>query len=159
MGYSMETLLKMILSQLSQAYYFTTCILVLKFMNKGIFFEEIQDLHFPQKRGYFGTHLCKFGEKGLFLMSSVLPWKGGFIWAEKSLFNAKKGFILDWKVSILSWKRGRFELKSQCFEAKKGGIFKLENKDGYHFFPVIEGAGDIVLLSLLGHTPQTQLLD
>ncbi len=31
-------------------------------------------------------------------------------------------------------KRGRFELKSQCFATKKGVIFKLETKDGYHFF-------------------------
>ncbi len=32
-------------------------------MNKEGFFEEIQDSHFPRKRGYFGTHLREFGEK------------------------------------------------------------------------------------------------
>ncbi len=31
----------------------TTRILVLKFVNKGVFFEEIQDSDFPRKRGYF----------------------------------------------------------------------------------------------------------
>ncbi len=52
-------------SQLPHSYYFTTRILVLKFANKGVYFEEIQDLHFPRKRGYFGTHLRKLGEKGV----------------------------------------------------------------------------------------------
>ncbi len=47
------------------SYYFTTPILVLKFANKGLFFEEIQDLHFPRKRRYFGNHLCEYGEKGV----------------------------------------------------------------------------------------------
>ncbi len=60
--------------QLPHSYYFTTSILVLKVMNKGVYFEEIQDLHFPRKKGYFGTHLGEFGEKGvLTLMSNVLP--------------------------------------------------------------------------------------
>ncbi len=52
-------------SQLPYSYYFTTRILVLKFTNKGVFFEEIQDSHFPRKRGYFGTHLHEFREKGV----------------------------------------------------------------------------------------------
>ncbi len=34
-------------------------------MNKGVYFEEIQDSHFPRKRGYFGTHLLEFGDKGV----------------------------------------------------------------------------------------------
>ncbi len=51
--------------QLPHSYYFTICILVLKFANKGVFFEEIQDLHFPRKRRYFGTHLHEFGVKGV----------------------------------------------------------------------------------------------
>ncbi len=42
----------------------------------------------------------------LILMSSVLPWKRGFIWAEKSVFYHKK--------------RVHFWLKSQCFIEKKG---------------------------------------
>ncbi len=49
--------------QFPHSYYFTIHILVLKFTNKGVFFEEIQDSHFPRKRGYFGTHLREFGEK------------------------------------------------------------------------------------------------
>ncbi len=51
--------------QLLHSYYFTTCNLVLIFVNKGVFFEEIQDSHFPRKRGYFGTHLLELGEKGV----------------------------------------------------------------------------------------------
>ncbi len=42
-------------AQLPHSYYFTTRILVLKFMNKGVFFQNIQDSHFLRKRGYFGT--------------------------------------------------------------------------------------------------------
>ncbi len=30
----------------------------------GVFFEEIQDSHFPRKEGYLGTRLFEFGEKG-----------------------------------------------------------------------------------------------
>ncbi len=59
-------------SQLPHSYYFTTHILVLKFMNKGVFYLGNQDSHFPRKRGYFGTRLLEFGEKGLILMFSVL---------------------------------------------------------------------------------------
>ncbi len=43
----------MLQSQLPHSYYFTTCILVLKFVNKGVFLEEIQDSHFPRKKGVF----------------------------------------------------------------------------------------------------------
>ncbi len=53
------------LAQFPHSYYFTTCILVLKFMNKGVFLRKIQDSHFPRKREYFGTHLYEFGEKGV----------------------------------------------------------------------------------------------
>ncbi len=56
----------------------------------------------------------------LILISCVLLWKCGFIWAEKSVFYHNKGV--------------HFGLKSQVFCRKKGVIFKLENKDGYHFF-------------------------
>ncbi len=52
-------------TQLPHSYYFTTCILVLKFENKGVIFKEILDSHFPRKRGYFGTQLREFGEKGV----------------------------------------------------------------------------------------------
>ncbi len=75
-------------------------------------------------------------------MSSVLPpWKRRFIWAEKSVFTAKKGV--------------HFGLKSECFIVKKGVVLSwkasvLQNKGG-HFqtgeqgwvplFSVSEGAG------------------
>ncbi len=60
-------------------------------MNKRVFFEEIQDSHFPRKRGYFGTHLHEFGEKGCNFDVQSFTVKKGFIWAEKSVFHCKKG--------------------------------------------------------------------
>ncbi len=60
------------LLQLPHSYYFTTHIIVLKFAIKGVFFEEIQDSHFPRKGGYFGAHFHEFGERGVILMSNVL---------------------------------------------------------------------------------------
>ncbi len=95
--------------QLPHSYYFTTRIVVRKFANKGVFFEEIQDSHFPRKREYFGTHLHEFGEKGVNF--------------DVQCFTMKKG--------------GSFGLKSQCFIAKKG-LFWAEKsvfccKKGGHF--------------------------
>ncbi len=116
------------------SYYFTTRILVLKFVNKGVFFEEIQDSHFPRKRGYFGTHLREFGEKGVNFEVQCFTVKRGFIWAEKSVFYCQKGVHFGLTSQCFISKRGCFELKSQCFATKKGDIFKLENKNGYHFF-------------------------
>ncbi len=105
-------------AQLPHSYYFAKHILVLKFLNKGIVFEEIQDSHFPRKSGYFGTHLHEFGEKGVIFYVQC--------------FTVKRGVHLGGKVSVLLRKRGRFELKSRVLP-QKGVIFKLENKDGYHF--------------------------
>ncbi len=91
-------------------------------MNKGVFFEGIQDSHFPTKRGYFGTHLRECGGKEVFFMSCFIM-KGGFIWDEKSLFYHKKGgsfwteksvfyrekgVVFSWRVSVLPQKRGSF---------------------------------------------------
>ncbi len=84
----------------------STHILVLKFVNKGVFFAEIQDSHFSRKRRYFGTHLHEFAVKGdnvdvqCFTMKksvhlgwkvSALPQKGGSFWTEKSVFYHEKG--------------------------------------------------------------------
>ncbi len=125
--------------QLPHSYYFTTRILVLKFVNKWVFFEEIQDSHFPRKRGYFGTHLSEFGEKGvnfdvqcftvkrgvhLGFKVRVYCKKGGSFWTEKLVFIAKKG---------------SFWVKKSVFCHKKGVILKLENKEP--LFPVSEGSG------------------
>ncbi len=63
--------------QLPHSYYFTTHILVLKVVNKWVFFEEIQDLHFPRKREYFGTHLHEFGEKGINFDVQCFTMKNG----------------------------------------------------------------------------------
>ncbi len=79
--------------QLPHSYYFTTRILVLKFVNERVFYEEIQDSLFPSKRVYFGTHL-EFEEKG-----------GNF---DVQCFTSKKGV--------------HFGLKSQCFIVKRGSF-------------------------------------
>ncbi len=111
------------MSKLSHSYCFTTCILVLKFKNKWVFFEEIKESHFPRKGGILVLTSVNLEKKGVILMSSVLPWKGGFIWAKKSVFYSKKrrsswteksvlyrekGVVLSWKVSALTQKRGSF---------------------------------------------------
>ncbi len=76
-------------------------------MNKGVFCEEIEDSHFPRKRGYFGTHLREFGEKGVNF--------------DVQYFTVKKGVHLSGKVFLLLQKRGvHFGLKNQCFITKKG---------------------------------------
>ncbi len=67
--------------------------------------------------------------------------KGWFIWADKSVFYYKKGVHFGLKSQCFVSKSGHFELKSQCFATKKGVIFKLENKDGFPFYSVSEGAG------------------
>ncbi len=127
--------------KLPHSYYFTTCILVLKFTNKGVYLEEIQDSHFPRK-GIFWYQSLWIGEKGVNFdvqcftvkMRVHLGWK-------VSVLPQKRGLILDWRVSVLLRKRGRFKPKSQCFAIKKGVIFKLENKDGYHFFQWVREPG------------------
>ncbi len=92
--------------QLPHSYYFTTCILVLKLANKGIFLEEIQDSHFPRKMGYFSIHLRDCGEKGVNF--------------DVQFFTVKKGVHLGWKSIVLPQKKEvHFELKSQCFIAKR----------------------------------------
>ncbi len=78
-----------------------------------------------------------FEKKGLFFMSSVLLWKGGFIWGEKPLFYLKKGgsfwteksvfyrekgVVLSWKVSVLPQKRRSFS----NWRARMGTIVSSE---------------------------------
>ncbi len=65
--------------QLPHSYYFTTRILVLKFVNKGVFFEEIQDSHFPRKGG-------------------ILVEKGVIFYVQ--CFTVKRVVHLGWKVSV-----------------------------------------------------------
>ncbi len=121
-------------SQLPHSYYFTRRILVLKFVNKGVFFEEIRIRIFLEKGGILVLTSMNLEKKGLFFMSSVLPWKGGFIWANKSVFYLKEGGSFWTQKSVLHRKKGVvLNWKVSVFAAKKGVIFKLENKDGYHF--------------------------
>ncbi len=96
-------------AQLPHSYYFTTRILVLKFMNKGVFFLGNPGFGFPRKRGYFGTHLREFGEKGVILYVQC--------------FTVKRWVHLGWQVSVLRQKGVHFGLKSQYFIAKKGSFW------------------------------------
>ncbi len=59
-------------------------------MNKGVFFEEIQDSHFLRKGGYFGTHICEFVGKGVNFDVHCFNVKMGFVLSEKSVFYRKK---------------------------------------------------------------------
>ncbi len=84
---------------------------VLKFVNKMVFFEEFQDALFPRKIGYFCTHLCKFGEKGVNFDVQMFYYEkeGSFglkslcfttkkrdsFWIEKSVFYPEKGVVLS----------------------------------------------------------------
>ncbi len=129
------------LTQIPHSYYFTTRILVLKFVNKGVLFEEIQDSHFHRKRGYFGTQLLEFGEKGVnFDVQCFTMKKWGSFRLKSQCFTSKRGLILDWKVSVLSWKRSCFELKSQVFCRKRGGYFQSGEQGWVPLFAVSEGA-------------------
>ncbi len=121
-----------------------TSILVLKFTNKGVFFEEIQDSHFPRKRGYFGNHVCEFGEKGLILMSSVLPWKGGFIWATKLVFYSKKGGSFWTEKSVFYHEKELFWAEKSVFCHKKGSYCQTGEQGWIPLFPVSEGARGIM---------------
>ncbi len=120
-------------TQLLHLYYFTARILVLKFVNKGVFFEEIQDSHFSWKRAYFGTHIHEFGEKDVIFLCPEFTVKRGFIWDEKSPFYCKKGGSFWTEKSVFYRAKGSFWAEKSVFSAKKGVIFKLENKDEYHF--------------------------
>ncbi len=72
-------------------------------------------------------------KNGLILMSSVLLGKWVFIWAEKSVFYHKKGVHFGLKRQCFINKKRSFCSEKSVFCGKKGVIFKLENKDGYHF--------------------------
>ncbi len=123
--------------QLPDSYSFITCILVLKFVNKGLFVEEIQDSHFSRNGCILVLTSMNLEKKGLFFMSSVLPWKGsslglksqiftakkrGSFWIEKSVFYHEKGVVLSWKVGVLPQKRGAFS----NWRTRMGTIFSSE---------------------------------
>ncbi len=122
--------------QLPHSYYFTTHILVLKFVNKGVFFEEIQDFIFLEKGGILVLTSVNLVKNGLILMSSVLPCKRGFI---RACVLPQKGGSFWTEKSVLSRKRGHFELKSQ-FLPQKGGHFQTGEQGWVPLFAVSEGA-------------------
>ncbi len=122
-------------------YYFTTPILILKFTNEGVSFEEFQESHFPRKKVYFGTHLREFGEKMDYFWCPVFYCENGGSFGLKSQrFTTKKGVHFELKSQCFIAKRGYFELKSQCF-ATKGGNFQTGGQDGYHFLQWVREPG------------------
>ncbi len=74
-------------------------------------------------------------------MSSVLPWKRGFIWAEKSVFYCKKGVHFGLKSQSFIAKKGSFWAEKSVFCCKKGGHFQTREQGWVPLFPVSEGAG------------------
>ncbi len=93
-------------------------------------------MHFPRKRGYFGNHLLEFGEKWVIFDVQCFTVKrgGGSFGLTNQCFTTRKGVHFGLKSLCFTAKKWLFELKSPCFAAKKEVIFKLEKKDGYHFF-------------------------
>ncbi len=85
-------------------------------------------------------------KRRLILKSSVLPWKRGFIWADKSVFYHKKRGSLSTESECFIAKMGSFWAEKSVFCHKKGVIFKLENKDGYHFFQWVREPGHVPCL-------------
>ncbi len=96
---------------------------------------------FLEKGGILVIPSVNVEKRGYFWCTVFYREKGGSFGLKSHYFTTKKGVILDWKVSVLLRKRGHFELKSERFATKKGVIFKLENKDGYHFFQWVREPG------------------
>ncbi len=120
-------------AQLTHSYYFSTHTLVLKFVNKGVFFEEIQDSHFPKKKGYFGTHLLECGEKGVNVDVQCFTVKRGFIWAEKSVFYCKRGGSPWTEKSVFYREKGVDLSWKVCLATTNGVIFKRRTRIGITF--------------------------
>ncbi len=110
------------MSQLPQSYYFTTRILVLKFMNKGVFLRKSRIHIFLEKEGILVLTSVNLDKKGVILMSSVLLWK----WVH------------------LGWKVGVYRKKVFCH--KKGHHFQTGEQGWVPLFPVSEGAGKYVIV-------------
>ncbi len=103
-------------------------------MNKGVLFDKIQDSHFPRKRGYFGTYLLEFGEKGVnFYLQCFTVKKGGFIWAEKSVFYLKKGVHFGLKSQCFIVKKGLFWAEKSVFTTKRGSYSNWRTRMGSTF--------------------------
>ncbi len=117
--------------QLPHSYHLTTRILVLKFVNKRVFFKEIQDSHFPRKRGYFGTHLLwellEIGEKRVNF--------------DVQYFTVKKGVHLGWQISVLSWKRVVLSWKVFVLLQKRGSFSNWRTWMGTTFFQWVREPG------------------
>ncbi len=80
---------------------FTTHILVLKFVNKGVFLRKSRIRIFLEKGIIFVLTTVNLEKNGLFFMSCVLSIKYG------GSFRLKSQCFIT--------KRGRFEQKSECF--------------------------------------------
>ncbi len=59
--------------QLPRSFYFTTCILVLKFVNNEVFLRKSRIRIFLEKGGILVLNFVNLEKKRLFFMSSFLP--------------------------------------------------------------------------------------
>ncbi len=126
--------------QLPHSYYFTLCILVLKFTNKGYFFDEIQDSHFPRKRRCFGT-LWIWRKRVNFDVQCFTVKKGCSFGLKSQCFTAKKGIHFELKSQCFIMKKGSFWAEKSVFCHKKGGHFQTGEQGWVPLFPLSEGAG------------------
>ncbi len=74
-------------------------------------------------------------------MFSVLLWRWGEIWAEKSVFYHKKGVHFGLKIQCFIAKKGLFSAEKSVFCHKKGCNFQTGEQGWVPLFPVSEGAG------------------
>ncbi len=128
-------------SQLPHSYYFTTHILVLKFANKGVILRKSRIRIFLEEGGILVLTSMNLEKKGLILISSVLLWKWGFIWAEKSVFYHEKGGSFWTEKSVFYREKGAVWAEKSVFCRKKGGNFQTGEQGWVPLFQVSEGAG------------------
>ncbi len=106
------------------------------------FFRKSRIRIFLEKGGYFGTPLREFEEKGVNFYVSVLLWKWrGTFGLKSQCLSTKKGVNFGLKCQCYITKKGSFWAEKSVFCHKKGVIFKLQNKDGYHFFQWVREPG------------------
>ncbi len=100
-------------------------------------------MHFPRKRGSFGTHLCEFGVKGVIIDVECFILKRGFIWDDKSVFYHKKEVHFGLKSQCFILTKG-FSAEKSVFCHNEGGHFQTGEQGWVPFRPVSEGAGHLI---------------
>ncbi len=112
-------------------HYFTTCILFLKFVNKGVFLRKSSI--FLEKRVFWYSPQWIGRKRGYLLCPVFYREKGGSFGLTSQYFTTEKGVHVGLKCQCLIAKRGLFELKGQCFAAKRGLFSKWRTRMGTIF--------------------------